>query len=72
LGEACGWQIENVTNEQTTTYQKLIFQLVNKLLKERITLIEFIEVNLSPKFTNPLIIFSIAVAFDNTGAFRAN
>jgi len=72
LGETCGWQIENVTNEQTTTYQKLIFQLVNKLLKERITLIEFIEVNLSPKFTNPLIIFSIAVAFDNTGAFRAN
>jgi hypothetical protein len=46
--------------------------LVNKSLKERITLIEFTEINLSPKFTNPLIIFSIAVVFDNIGAFRAN
>jgi hypothetical protein len=72
LGEACGWQVENVTDEQTTTYQELVFQLVNKSLKERITLIEFTEVNLSPKFTNPLIIFSIAVAFDNIGVFRAN
>jgi hypothetical protein len=72
LGEACGWQVKNITNEQTTTYQELIFQLVNKSLKERITLIEFTKVNLSPKFTNPLIIFFIAVTFDNTNAFRAN
>jgi hypothetical protein len=72
LGEACGWQIKNVTDKQTTTYQELIFQLVNKSLKERITLIEFTKTNLSPKFTNPLIIFSIAMTFDNTGAFRAN
>jgi hypothetical protein len=72
LGETCGWQVENVTDKQITTYQELVFQLINKSLKERITLIEFTEVNLSPKFTNPLIIFSITVAFDNTGAFRAN
>jgi hypothetical protein len=72
LGEACDWQIGSVTDEHITTYQELIFQLVNKSLKERITLIEFTEANLSPKFTNLLIIFCIAVSFDNTGAFRAN
>ena len=72
LGEECEWKIERITDEETLAYNKLIFKLVNAMITERITLTEFTEADLSPKFSNPLIIHCIAVSFDNTGAFRAN